>query len=130
MEHTTQTAGVHLAPETGSKARDSLPVSSQLFTAAVQRSADRAVVVLRGELDLMSVGALVDCLAEIAYAVKEVVLDFAELDFIECSGLNAIAAATQALAAHGGSLSIRCPCQQAQRLLDLVNFEQIVAEPS
>jgi anti-anti-sigma factor len=95
----------------------------------VHLDADRAVVLLRGELDLMSVAVLVDCFAGRAPAVEEVVLDFTELDFIECSGLNAIAAATQA-AAQGGSLSIRFPRPQSQRLLNLVNFERIVANHS
>ncbi len=85
---------------------------------------------LRGELDLMSVAALVDCFARIAAPIHEVVLDFAELDFIECAGLHAIAAATQVTVARGGSWSIRSPRPQLQRLLDLVNFEQIVANHS
>jgi anti-anti-sigma factor len=96
----------------------------------VHLDADRAVVMLRGELDLMSVAALVDCFAGIAPPVDEVVLDLAELDFIECSGLHAIAAGAQAAAALGASLSIRSPCPQPQRLLDLVNVERIVANPS
>ena len=57
-------------------------------------------------------------------------LDFAELDFIECAGLHAIAAATQATVAHGGSWSIRSPRPQLRRLLNLVNFEQILANHS
>jgi anti-anti-sigma factor len=130
VEHTTQPAGGRAAPATGSDARSGFPALPQLFTAAVQLDADRAVVMLRGELDLMSVAVLVDCFAGIAAPIHEVVLDFAELDFIECAGLHAIAAATQAAVARGGSLSIRSPGPQLQRLLNLVNFERIVASHS
>jgi anti-anti-sigma factor len=129
VEYKPQPAGGRAVTATGSDARSGVPALPRLFTAAVHLDADRAVVMLRGELDLMSVAVLVDCFAGIAPAVREVVLDFAELDFIECSGLNAIAAATHA-AAHDGSLSIRSPSPQSERLLNLVNFEQIVANHS
>jgi anti-anti-sigma factor len=127
VEHTTQPAGGRAALATGLDARSGFPTLPRLFAAAVHLDADRAVVMLRGELDLMSVAVLVDCFAGIATHIHEVMLDFAELDFIECTGLHAIAAATQAAVAHGGSLSIRSPRLQPQRLLNLVNFEQIGA---
>lgn len=127
VEHKPQPACGRVAPATGSDACGGLPALPQLFTAAVQLDADRAVVMLRGELDLMSVAVLVDCFARIVSPIHDVVLDFSELDFIECAGLRAIAAATQAKVAHGGSLSIRSPRPQIQRLLNLINFEQIVA---
>jgi anti-anti-sigma factor len=125
VEHKPQPAGGRAAPAIGSDACRGFPALPRPFTAVVHLDADRAVVVLRGELDLMSVAVLVDCFAGIAPAVEEVVLDFAELDFIECSGLYAIAAATQEAVARGGSLSIRSLRSQPQRLLNLVNFEQI-----
>jgi anti-anti-sigma factor len=127
VEHKTEPAGVCAELATGSDAGNGFSVPTPLFTAAIHFDANRAVVTLRGELDLMSVAVLVDCFAGIAPTIDEVVLDFAELDFIDCAGLNAIAAAAQAMAAHGGSLSIRSPRPQSQRVLDLVNFEQIVA---
>jgi anti-anti-sigma factor len=126
VEHTIQPACGRAAPAAGLDARSGFPTLPQPFTAAVRLDADRAVVMLRGELDLMSVAALVDCFARIAAPIHEVVLDFAELDFIECAGLHAIAAATRAKVAHGGSWSIRSPRPQLRRLLNLVNFEQIV----
>jgi anti-anti-sigma factor len=130
VEHKPQPAGGRAASATGSEACSGFPALPRLFAAAVQLDADRAVVMLRGELDLMSVTVLVDCFAGIAPPIHEVVLDFAELDFIECAGLHAIATATQAAVAHGGSLSIRSPRPQLKRLLNLVNFEQIVANHS
>jgi len=127
VEHATQPAGVCAAPATGPDARSGFPALPQLFTAAVQLDAERAVVMLRGELDLMSVAVLVDCFARIAPPIHEVVLDFAELDFIDGCGLRAIADAAQQVVAYGGSVSIRSPGPQIQRLLELVHFEQIVA---
>jgi anti-anti-sigma factor len=127
VEHKTQPAEELAAYAAGLKAHNGSPAAPLLFTAAVQLDADRAVVVLRGELGLMSVGALVECFAGIAPAINRVVLDLAEFDFIECSGLHAIAAAAEAVAADGGLLSVCSPRPQSRRLFDLVNFEQTVA---
>jgi anti-anti-sigma factor len=132
VEHTIRPPRGRAAPAAGVDARSGFPALPQPFAAAVRLDADRAIVTLRGELDLMSVAALVDCFARIAAPIHEVVLDFAELDFAECAGLHATATATatQAKVAHGGSWSIRYPRPQLQRLLNLVNFEQIVANHS
>ncbi|HEY7933564.1 MAG TPA: STAS domain-containing protein [Solirubrobacteraceae bacterium] len=130
VEHENQHAGASPARATGSEARGGFLALPQLFSAVVHLDSERAVVILRGELDLMNVGALVDCLAGIVPAINEVALDFAELDFIECSGLYAIASAAKAATALGGSLSICSPRPQPQRLLDLVNFEQILVSRS
>ena len=82
---------------------------------------------LHGELDVASIAILLDCFIGIAFAVDEVTLDFAELDFIDGCGLRTIAAAAQQVAAYGGSVNIRSPRPQIQRLLELVDFKQIVA---
>jgi anti-anti-sigma factor len=102
------------------------------FTAFAHLEGDRAIVMLHGELDVAGIGILIDsilidCFMGIACAVEELVLDFAELDFIDGSGLHAIAAACQQMTVSGGSTSIRSPRPQIQRLLELVDFEQIVA---
>jgi anti-anti-sigma factor len=127
-----KTAGGRAAPATGSGACNGLSAPPQPFSAAVQldAGADRAVVALRGELDLMGVTAFVKCFAGIRPATHEIVLDFAELDFIDCSGLHAIAAATHTAVACGRSLRICSLRPQSQRLFDLVDFEQIVASHS
>jgi anti-anti-sigma factor len=130
IEHKTQAAGGHAAPATESWARNAFSAPPQPFSAAVHLEGERAVVVLRGELDLTGVMAVVDCFADVMSASHEIVLDFAELDFIDCSGLHAIAVATHTAAAYGCSLSIRSLRPQSRRLFDLVNFEQIVASHS
>lgn len=84
-------------------------------------------MMLYGELDLASIPILIDCFEGIAFAVEELVLDCAELDFIDGRGLRAIANAAQQVTAFGGSVSIRSPRPQVQRLLEIVDFKQIVA---
>jgi anti-anti-sigma factor len=76
---------------------------------------------LRGELDLWCLSVLVAHLTDLT--ADEVVLDFSELEFIDCSSLRVVVW----LAATSSVVVIRSPLPQARRLLSLVGFEQIVA---
>ncbi|HTB50637.1 MAG TPA: STAS domain-containing protein [Solirubrobacteraceae bacterium] len=132
VEHEAQPAVPDTAVATGSNARYDLRASPLPFTAFAHLEGDRAIVILNGELDMASIAILIDsilidCFVGTAFAVEEVVLDFAELDSIDGSGLLAIAAAAQQVTAHGGAVSIRSPRLQIQRLLELVDFKQIAA---
>ncbi|HEV7938454.1 MAG TPA: STAS domain-containing protein [Solirubrobacteraceae bacterium] len=132
VEYEAQPAVPDAAVATGSDARYDLRASPLPFTAFAHLEGARAIVMLNGELDMASIAILIDsilidCFVGTTFAVEEVVLDFAELDFIDGSGLLAIAAAAQQVTAHGGSVSIRSPRTQIQRLLELVDFKQIVA---
>jgi anti-anti-sigma factor len=131
VEHETQPVAPDAVVATGSKARKGLLASRPPFTAFAHLEGDRAIVMLKGELDMANIAVLIDsilidCFVGVAFAVEEVVLDFAELDFIDSSGLHVIAAAAQQVTAYGGAMSIRSPRPQVQRLLNLVDFEQIV----
>jgi anti-anti-sigma factor len=97
------------------------PSAPALFSAITHREADRAVVMLGGELDLASLTLLVDCLAALGPEINKVVLDFGELDFIDCCGLHVIVDIAQSLAASRGSLSIRSMAPQVRRVLEFVN---------
>lgn len=127
VEHKTRPAGWRTTTATRSDTRTGFRGWSPPFTAFAHIEGNSAIVMLNGELDVASVAVLIDCFMGIAFAVDQVVLDFAELDFIDGCGLSSIAAASQQVAAYGGSVSIRSPRPQIQRLLELVDFKQIVA---
>ena len=123
-----QHAILDAAAATGTGTRYDLRVPRSPFSAFAHLEGNRAIVVLNGELDMASIAILIDsilidCFVGTTFAVEEVVLDFAELDFIDGSGLHAIAAIATA---YKGSVSIRSPCAQIKRLLELVDFRQIV----
>ena len=131
IEDETQLAAPDVAVSTGSDARSDFRSSLPPFSAFVHLEGDRAIVMLHGELDVGGIALLIDsilidCFVGIAFVV-EVVLDFAELDFIDGAGLHVIAAISQQVTAVGGSVSIRSPGTQVRRLLELVDFNQIVA---
>jgi anti-anti-sigma factor len=132
VEHEPQPVAPDAMIATGSNARNDLLVSPAPFTAFAHLEGDRAIVMLNGELDMASIAILIDsilidCFVGTMFAVEEVVLDFAELDFIDGSGLHAIAAVVQQVTAQCGLVSIRSPRPQIQRLLEIVDFKQIVA---
>ncbi len=81
---------------------------------------------VRGELDMASATVLVDALVGVALVVEELVLDCTELEFVDACGLRAIAAAVQQTRAHGGTVRIRSPSPRIERLLELVDFKQVV----
>ncbi len=97
------------------------------FAASVRLEGDKAIVKCRGELDIASISTLAECLVGIAFVVHDLVLDFAELEFVDACGLRTITSTVQQVRAYGGSVSIRSPNPYIKRLLDLVNFDQIVA---
>jgi anti-anti-sigma factor len=96
------------------------------FTAATQLEGNRAVVMLRGELDMASIAVVTESLLGIAFVVEELVLDFSDLEFIDASGLRTIASTARQVKTYGGSTSVRSPNPRIERLLDLTDFKQIV----
>jgi anti-sigma B factor antagonist len=75
---------------------------------------------VRGEIDLASVPRLVAELrrAEAAEA-KLVVIDLADVEFIDSSGLQALLKARERLSRHGLRLSLSRPSAQVRQLLEL-----------
>lgn len=128
VENETQPAGGHKATATSVATNNGLrsPQPPPPFTAMTRLEGNTAVVMFHGELDMGSIAVLVSSLIGIAFVVEELVLDFSELEFIDACGLRTIASTVQQVRAYGGSVRIRSPSPRIGRLLDLVDFKQIV----
>jgi anti-anti-sigma factor len=124
VENETQPIGAHKAAATNNGLRS--PPPPPPFTAMTRLEGNTAVVMFHGELDVASIAVLVSSLVGIAFVVEELMLDFSELEFIDACGLRTIASTVQQVRAYGGSVSIRSPNPTIERLLDLVDFKQIV----
>jgi anti-anti-sigma factor len=84
---------------------------------------DELVLVLRGELDPHTAPRLGDELDKVrSEGNDKIVLDLAELGFIDSSGLRVIIGAHKAAATDGGSLALRSPSPMARRLLDITGL--------
>jgi anti-anti-sigma factor len=86
----------------------------------------RAMLAIRGEVDRVNapeMGAILDAVIE---RHRSVVLDFAELDFMNGWGLGVIAARASRLRRSGGTLTIRSPSAMVLRLLDVTGVGEAV----
>jgi anti-anti-sigma factor len=100
-----------------STTRDGLP-----FTVNVSRAGRRRVVQVGGELDIATRHLVRHACT--AGRRKAVVVEMADMTFMDCSGYGALVAARTALQQHGGSLTLRNPAgQPAEFLITLTRLE-------
>ena len=86
----------------------------------------RAVLAIRGEVDRVNapeLGAILDAVIE---RHRSVVLDLAELGFINGWGLGVLAAQAARHRRSGGTLTIRSPSAMVLRLLDITGVAEVV----
>jgi anti-anti-sigma factor len=99
-----------------SEARDHLPFDVEADAGRPGR------FVLRGELDLTGV-PLLEHAVEAAGPGSDVILDLAELVFLDSSGINAFI--RLARAAEPGRLILQDPVFEVRRVLDLVGLDSL-----
>jgi anti-anti-sigma factor len=88
------------------------------LTVNVSRSGRRRVVHIGGELDVASRHLVRDACA--AGRRKSVVVEMADMTFMDCSGYGALVAARRILQQHGGSLTLRNPAGQPAEFLTML----------
>jgi anti-sigma B factor antagonist len=81
------------------------------------RCGDAVAVALRGELDVADAAAVADGLAAAATDDQVLVVDLAGLEFIDSSGVAALARARAHARLAGGDLLLAVPQWQVMRLL-------------
>lgn len=83
---------------------------------------------LRGELDVATVDDLQDVLERAsAEGYACIVVDLSGLEFIDSSGLEALAVGHKRQRANGGDVVLRNPNQRIRRVLEIVGFEKVFA---
>lgn len=81
---------------------------------------NRVVLAVRGEIDLVTAAELLAVMdSMIDGAHRSVVLDLAELEVMDASGVGVVAWGARRLNPLGGALTVRCPPATVRRLLDL-----------
>ncbi len=97
------------------------------FAVSLDFVGDRAILRLRGEVDPHSapeLGAILDAL--ITRGHKSIVLDLAQLDFMDATGLGAITEGAGRLRLLGGKLTIRSPSAMVRRILIFTGLYDLV----
>jgi anti-sigma B factor antagonist len=85
----------------------------------------RVIVSLRGELDVAFAAAVAASLAEITARACQVIVDLQGLEFIDSSGLAALARARTHARQAGGDLVLAAPQRQVLRLLTLTRMTEV-----
>jgi anti-anti-sigma factor len=92
-----------------------------------RRSDEVAVVRLAGQLDLF---AAADVKQRLVAAVdgghRRLVLDLAEVSFVDSSGLGTLIGALKAARQAGGDLRIARPAEQARVVLELTTLDRVL----
>jgi anti-anti-sigma factor len=83
-----------------------------------------ATVAISGEVDLTTAPELDDCLVEVvAKRPDRLVVDLAQLHFIDCSGAAVLDRAREALFSAGSTMVLRSPNRSARIVLRVTGLE-------
>ena len=97
------------------------------FSLTAHHIPDVHIVALHGELDIFSSDWLTEALVE--GAGSTVVVDLADLSFMDCSGIDALVAARNRILAEGlGQLVLARPASIARRTLEIVGLEAWIVD--
>jgi anti-sigma B factor antagonist len=92
-------------------------------TELTTRSCDgRAVVALRGELDLADAVAVEAALTAVAACEPQIIVDLAGLEFIDSSGLEALARGRRRARQAGGDLVLAAPQHRVRLVLAITRL--------
>ena len=85
----------------------------------------RVVVVLRGELDVTDAASVAAALTEVAARERHIIVDLAGLEFIDSSGLAALARVRKCARSAGGDLLLAAPQPSVLRVLSLTRLIEV-----
>ena len=90
------------------------------------RVGDRSIVTVVGDIDIDSCRRLRDELLDLIDAgVTTIVLDLAQMDFVDSTGLDVLVGAHKRLGQRGGELVLRSPRPAAQRVLEITRLDTV-----
>jgi anti-sigma B factor antagonist len=100
------------------------------FSCAIRREAKRVVVTVEGDVDIATAPALYATLREATDGpAKSVVADFADVGFIDSSGVQCLLAAQRDAESVGATLGVDRPRPNALLVFDLLGLtDRLVVE--
>jgi anti-sigma B factor antagonist len=85
----------------------------------------KAVVALRGELDVADAASVAAALVAVAARVPEIIVDLAGLEFIDSSGVAALVLARVQARRDGGDLLLAAPQDRVLRVLAVTRLAEV-----
>jgi anti-anti-sigma factor len=105
------------------------PTAGTAFS-TIRAEGTRRIVILHGEWDFSTKSQLADLLSRvIALPTGDVVIDLAEVEFIDTATVRAFVISQQLLDRNGRMLNFRSPSKLALRLLDLFGLTDLIETP-
>jgi anti-sigma B factor antagonist len=101
-------------------------VDPELFSAEVAKGDGEVVVTVRGEIDMVSAPVLWESLLDIIQDTNRVVIDLAETEFIDSTGLGVLVRALKRLRHRGGDLVLRSPRINARKVLSVTCLDRVM----
>jgi stage II sporulation protein AA (anti-sigma F factor antagonist) len=92
----------------------------------VQAADADPVVIIGGEIDMVTAPTLADALRQIDPRL-DIVVDFAAVSFMDSSGLNVLIEHWQRADAAGGSLRVRHAGPAVRRIVDIAGLNALLA---
>ena len=86
------------------------------------------MLVLHGELDIATAPELVEMLERLRHYGHAVVLDLAEVTFMDSTGLTTLMDAHVLAAKDGWSFSVRRPSPAVKRVFELAGVDDLMSE--
>lgn len=91
-------------------------------------SGERALVVVRGEVDIYTAPQLHEAFDEaIDAGAHDLLVDLSEVDFIDSTGLGVLIGATKRLQPRGGALAMVCPQEKICRVFQITGLDRVLA---
>jgi anti-sigma B factor antagonist len=99
---------------------------SEPFAISIVEADDTVTLTLAGELDLSGVEAFDSALPAIGPGVRAVVIDLADVTFIDSSGIACFIRARTAALEAGSTLVLRSPSPLVRKVLDVVDLGESI----
>jgi anti-sigma B factor antagonist len=96
------------------------------FDVDSQPTADRTVIAVTGDLDVLTAPRLRDELIEaIDSGQRNLYIDLTGCEFLDSSGLSALVTGLKRVRSLGGDLALICPVGNVRRLIEVVALDQV-----
>jgi anti-sigma B factor antagonist len=106
---------------------EALPEALQIAVSPAAE-AEPAIVVLSGEMDVVSTASFGEAMTELEGSSPDrVIIDIGGLTFIDSSGINALVQAARTIESRGGRAVLASPVSHVQRVFDITHVGDVVA---
>jgi anti-sigma B factor antagonist len=92
---------------------------------AVERGETATLVVLRGDLDLVTAPELRECLVEVIGDGARIVIDLEAVGFLDSAGLGILVGGLKRARTHGGELELVCTGRDVLKPLEITGLDRV-----